>query len=145
MTDAIATAFTVAALAAVLLSSLVMASRPWGCSTSSESPVITCDWVTSRVIAAIWLLAALGVCVVSWKGWKLPLTIISLPLLAVSLISVIGVFSLAPAAFWLASAMWRWRPGRRSTIGLTTLASLLLLYLAMNGVVALLVLRSTPV
>jgi hypothetical protein len=122
-----------------------MASRPWGCSANSESPVVTCDWITSRVIAAGWLVAALVVCLVSWKRWKLPLAIISAPLLAISLISVIGVFSLAPAALWFGCALWLWAQGQRYSMAASGLASVVLVYLAATGVLALFALHSTPI
>jgi hypothetical protein len=145
MTGTIATIFGAAALAVVLLSVFVMASRPWGCSASSESPTITCDWVTSRVVAAFWLIAALGLCAISCKGWKLPLAMISVPLLAISLISVIGVFSLAPAALWLANALWLWAKDRQSFSVVAALASIVLVYLAATGVLALRALHSAPI
>jgi len=144
-TNVIAFVFGASALAAVLLSVYVMASRPWGCSANSESPVVTCDWVTSRVIAAVRLVAALALCLFSWKRWKLPLAVISAALLSVSLISVVGVFALAPAAFWFACALWLWAQGYRSSIVLSALASVLLLYLGATGVVALLALHSAPI
>jgi hypothetical protein len=143
-TNRLAFIFGTAAIAAVLLSVFVMASRPWGCSASSQSPLVTCDWVTSRVIAAFWLVAALAVCFVSWRRWKLPLAIISATLVAISLISVIGVFSLAPATLWLGCALWLWARGKGSSIVVSGLASVVLVYLAASGVSALLHLYSTP-
>lgn len=144
ITNFIAVVFGACALAAVLLSVFVMASRPWGCSASSETTGVTCDWVTSRVVAAVWLVAALVVCLIAVGRRTLPLAVISAPLLAVSLISVIGVFSLAPAAFWFVCALWQWAQGRRSSIVVSTLASIVLLYLGTTGLLALLALYSTP-
>jgi hypothetical protein len=145
-TDVIAFVFGAGALGALLLSVFVMASRPWGCSiTSDGSVVVTCDWVTSRVIAAVWLAAGLAVCLIVWKRRRLLLAIISTPLIAVSLISVIGVFTLAPAALWFACALWLWAQGHRLTIVLSGMASVVLLYLSTTGVLALLTLHSTPV
>src|ERR1700730_13202214 len=106
ITGMIALAFAVLALLAALLSVFVLGSRPWGCSASSSSLAVTCDWVTSRWVAGIWLITALGICVVSWKRWRLPLAAISLALIAAGLVSVIGAFALAPGAFWFACALW---------------------------------------
>jgi hypothetical protein len=96
------------------------------------------------VVAALWLVAAFVVCLIALRRWTLPLAVISAPLLAVSLISVIGVFSLAPAAFWLSCALWQWSQDRRPSIIVSTLASIVLLYVGTTGVIALLALYSTP-
>jgi hypothetical protein len=144
-TTAIAFVFGACALAAVLGSAFVMASRPWGCSANSYSPLVTCDWVTSRVNAALWLVANLAVCSFAWRRWNLPLAVISGLLIAVGIISVIGVFTMAPAAFWFACALWLWAHGRRWAIVLCALVSVMLIYLAATGVLALLALHSTPV
>ena len=80
------------------------------------------------MIAAVWLAAGLAVCLIAWQRWKLSLAIISAPLIAVSLISVIGVFAMAPAAFWFACALWLWTRGNRLAIVLSGLASLVLLF-----------------
>lgn len=144
-TNVIAFAFGVAALGAVLLSVFVMASRPWGCSANSESPVVSCDWITSRVIAIVWLAAGLAVCFVSWRRWNSLLALISAPLVAISLISVIGVFSLAPAALWFGCALWLWAHGQRSSMALSGLASVGLVYLSATGVLALFYLYSAPI
>jgi hypothetical protein len=132
-------------MAALLVSVFVMAARPWGCSFNSESPVVNCDWVTSRVVAAVWLAGGLAVCLAAFKGRKRPLAIVSAPLVVVSLVSVIGVFTMAPAALWLASALWLWAQGHRWAIVLSGLASTVLLYLSTIGVLALLNLHSTPI
>jgi len=144
-TNRIAFGFAAAALAAVLLSVFVMASRPWGCSAGSQSSAVTCDWTTSRVIAALFLIVAFGMTFVAWKRWTLPLAIVSAALLVVGFISVLGVFSLAPAALWFGCAMWSWSRGRRIRVVLSGLATVVLLYLAMNGVIASIVLYYTPV
>lgn len=145
ITNQIAIAWGGLALTAVLLSVFVMASRPWGCSAGNESTTVVCDWVTSRVIAVIWLTGGVAVCAISLKRRWLPLAVISLPMLAVSLISFFGVFALAPAAFWLASAFWGWAHGRRSSMVVSAVASVVLLYLAATGVIALLALHSAPI
>jgi hypothetical protein len=144
-TNIVASVFGAAALAAILLSVFVMASRPWGCSASSQSSAVTCDWTTSRVIAAVWLAAGLVVSLIAWKRWKLPLAITSAVLLVVGFVSVLGIFSLAPAALWFGCAMWLWAQGRRSRVVLSGVATIVLLYLAMNGVIALFVLYFTPI
>ena len=144
ITNLIAVVFGVCALAVVLLSVFVMASRPWGCSASGGTTGVSCDWVTSRVMAAVWLVVALVVCLIALRRWTLPLAVISAPLLAVSLISAIGVFSLAPAAFWFGCALWQWAQGRRTSIVVSTVVSVVLLYLGATGVLALLALYSTP-
>lgn len=107
--------------------------------------MVTCDWVTSRVIAAVWLVAALAVCFVSWKQWKLLLAIIATALLAISLISVIGVFSLGPATLWFACALWLWARGKRWSLVVSAGASVVLVYLAATAVLALFALYSTPI
>jgi hypothetical protein len=145
VSNTLAFCFGACAAGAVFLSVFVMASRPWSCSASSASSVVTCDWSTSRLIASVWLVGALSVCVIAWKRWKLPLAIISVPLLAVGLISVVGVFTLATAALWLACALWLWARDRRWSIVVAALASILLLGLAANGVRGLLALHSTPI
>jgi hypothetical protein len=144
-TNRIAFAFAGFALAAAALSVFVMASRPWGCSAGSQSSAVTCDWTTSRVIAALFVVAAFGLTFVAEKRWTLPLAIVSAVLLVVGFISVLGVFSLAPAALWFGSAMWLWAQGRRFRVVLSGLATIVLLYLAMNGVIASVVLYYTPV
>jgi hypothetical protein len=143
-TTTIAVVFGACALAALLMSVFVMASRPWGCSSTGDSSVVNCDWVTSRVVAGVWLVAGLAVSLVAFKRWTLPLAIISGVLIAVSLVSVVGVFTLAPAALWFACALWLRTRSHRSAIVLSGFASVVLLYLASNGVVALLYLNSTP-
>lgn len=144
-TNIVASAFAAAALVAVLLTAFVMASRPWGCSATSESPTVTCDWTTSRVIAGVWLLAGLVISLIAWKRWTLPLAILSPVLLAVGLVSVIGVYVLAPAALWFASALWLWAQGRQYRMVVSGVATIALLYLVMNGLIASLVLYFTPV
>jgi hypothetical protein len=144
-TSFIALVFAALALLAALLSVFVMASKPWGCSASSDSPAVTCDWVTSRWVAAIWLVAACAVCVISWKRWTSALAAISLPLLAASMISVFGVFTLAPAAFWLGCALWLWTRDRRAWIALSAVATVVLVSLGIFGVNALFYLAAVPV
>jgi hypothetical protein len=95
----LALVFGACAVAAVLLSVFVMASRPFGCSANSQSPVVTCDWVTSRVVAVVWLIAGLSLGLIALKRWYLALSILSGVLTAISLFSAVGVFTLAPAAF----------------------------------------------
>jgi hypothetical protein len=144
-TTLIALGFAALALLAALFSVFVMWSRPWGCSVSSQSPVVTCDWVTSRWLAAIWLVAALAICVISLRRWALPLAAISLPLIAFSVISVLGVFTLAPAALWLACALWLWSGNRRLWITLTAVASVPLLWFGIVGVMGLVYLAGAPI
>jgi hypothetical protein len=131
-------------MAALFLSALVMASRPWGCSSAGDAGVV-CDWVTSRVVAGVWLVAGLALSLAAFKRWTVPLAIISGVLIAVSLVSVLGVFTLAPAALWFACALWLRTRSHRSAIALSGFVSVVLLYLASNGVVALLYLHSTPI
>jgi hypothetical protein len=144
-TNIIALVFAACAVAALLLSVFVMASRPFGCSASSGSAIVNCDWVTSRVIAVVWLVAGLSPCLLAWKRWYLALAIVSGVLTAVSLISFLGIFTLAPAAFWFACALWLRTPGERSSLVWSGLSSAVLLYFATNGVRGLLVLYSTPI
>ncbi len=144
-TGFIALAFATLASASALFSVYVMASRPWGCSMSSGSTAVSCDWVTSRWVAAAWLVVAIGICVVSWKRWPLALAAISLPLIAVSLISFAGIFTLAPAAFWLGCALWRWSRDRRLWIAFSAVATVVLLYLGVFGVLALFYLAAAPI
>lgn len=144
-TSSIAVAFAVAALLAALLSVFVMVSRPWGCSMTSESPAVSCDWVTSRVFGAVWLVVALGISVISWKRWTVALAAISLPLLGFSMLSFLGVFTLAPAALWLGCALWQWSRDRRSWIVLSGLATVALLWFGIFGVLALYYLAIAPI
>jgi hypothetical protein len=144
-TNIIAFVFGAAALFAALLSVFVMASRPWGCSASSITSGVSCDWVTSRVIAALVLAVALVVSFVAWKRWKLPLAIIAAVLLVVGLVSVVGLYSLAPAALWFGCAMWLWAQGRRSRVVWSGLATIVLLYLAAGGALASFLLYFTPI
>jgi hypothetical protein len=136
-TRSIALVFAGLALLAAVLSVYVMASRPWGCSVSTTSPVVSCDWVTSRWVAAIWLVVALVICFVSLKRWAVALAVISVLLLSFSLISFAGVFTLAPAAFWLGCAFWLWSRDRRLLIALSALASVALVSFGMGGLLAL--------
>jgi hypothetical protein len=87
----------------------------------------------------------LGIVYVSWKRWKLPLLIVSVPLVAISLVSVIGVFLMAPAALWFGCALWLWSSGKRLSVVLTAIASILLIYLAASGVSASTHLYYTPI
>jgi hypothetical protein len=144
-TTLIASVFAALALLAAALSVFVMWSRPWGCSVSSQSPVVSCDWVTSRWLAAAWLVVALAICLVSWRRWALALAAVSVPLIAFSVISVIGVFTLAPAAFWLACALWLWSGNRRLWITLSAVASVPLLWFGIVGVMSLFYLAAAPV
>jgi len=97
------------------------------------------------VVAGVWLVAGLAVSLAAFKRWALPLAMISGVLIAVSLVSVVGVFTLAPAALWFACALWLRTQSHRTAIVLSGFASVVLLYLASNGVVALLYLHSTPI
>jgi hypothetical protein len=144
-TSFIALAFAVLALLTALLSVYVMVSRPWGCSTSSASPAVSCDWVTSRWVGAVWLIVALAISLVSWKRWSIALAVISLPLVAFSLLSVIGIFTLAPAALWLGCALWQWSRDRRLWIVVSALATVPLLWFGIFGVLALLYLATAPI
>jgi hypothetical protein len=144
-TRLLALVFGACAVAGVLLSVFVMASRPFGCSANSQSPVVTCDWVTSRVVAVVWLIAGLSLGLIALKRWYLALSILSGVLTAISLFSAVGVFTLAPAAFWFGCALWLRTLGERSAIVASGLASVVLLYLATNGVRGLLVLYTTPI
>ena len=143
-TSSIAWILAAAALVSALVSVYVMASRPWGCSISSSSPAVSCDWVTSRWVAAAWLTTALVISLVSWKRWTIALAAVSLPLLAFSMISFAGVFTLAPAALWLACALWLWSGERRLWIALSALATVVLLWLGIFGVLALYYLSAAP-
>ena len=145
LTRLIALAFAAIALLAALLSVFVMASRPWGCSISSGSTAVTCDWVTSRWLAAAWLIVTLGIGLVSLKRWGLALAAVSLVLVAFSLVSVLGVFTLAPAALWLGCALWLWSRDRGLWIALSALASVALVSLGVVGVLALYYLAVAPV
>jgi hypothetical protein len=91
------------------------------------------------------LVAALAICLISLRRWALPLAAISLPLIAFSVISVLGVFTLAPAAFWLACAFWLLSGNRRLWIALSALASVPLLWFGIVGVMSLFYLADTPI
>lgn len=144
-TRSIAFAFSVFALLAALLSVFVMISRPWGCSISGDSPTPSCDWVTSRWLGAAWLVVVLAISAVSWRRWTVALAVISLLLLGFSMISFLGVFTLAPAALWLGCALWQWSRDRRSWIVLSGLASVALLWFGIFGVLALYYLEIAPI
>jgi len=144
-TRSIAIAFGAVALLAALLSVFVMVSRPWGCSMSSGSPIVTCDWVTSRWFGGAWLGVALAIAVISWKRWPVALAAISLLLLGFSMLSIYGVFTLAPAALWLGCAMWQWSRDRRSWIVLSGLATVALVWFGIFGMVALYYLAIAPI
>lgn len=143
-TSLIALAFALLAMLAALFSVFVMGSRPWGCSMSSQSTTINCDWVTSRWVAAIWLVAALTIGVISFKQWALMLAAISIPLIAFSELSYAGLFTLAPAAFWLACALWLWSKDRRLFIALSAVASVALVTMGIFGVLGLVYLAAAP-
>ncbi|MEA2628678.1 MAG: hypothetical protein QOJ10_1138 [Chloroflexota bacterium] len=143
-TSLIALVFALLALLAALFSVFVMGSRPWGCSMSSQSTAISCDWVTSRWVAAIWLVAALVIGLISFKRWALALAAISIPLIAFSELSYAGLFTLAPAAFWLGCALWLWSRDRRLFIALSAVASVALVTMGVFGVLALYYLAASP-
>jgi hypothetical protein len=143
-TGLIALAFALFALGAALFSVFVMGSRPWGCSMSSQSTAVSCDWVTSRWVAAIWLVAALGIGLISFKRWALVLAVISIPLIAFSELSFAGLFTLAPAAFWLGCALWLWSRDRKLVIALSAVASVALVTMGVFGVLALYYLATSP-
>ena len=144
-TRTIAFAFAVVALLAALLSVFVMVSRPWGCSMTSESPTVSCDWVTSRWVGAAWLVVALAIAAISWKRWTVALAAISLLLLGFSMLSFFGVFTLAPAALWMGCALWQWSRDRRSWIVVSGLATVALLWFGIFGVLALYYLATAPI
>jgi hypothetical protein len=144
-TTLIALAFAALALMAAMFSVFVVWSRPWGCSVSSESPVVSCDWVTSRWLAVAWLVVALAITLISARRWALALAALSLPLIVFSVISALGVFTLAPAAFWLACALWLWSADRRLWITLSAVASVPLLWFGIVGVASLFYLASAPI
>ena len=144
-TNFIALAFGALALVAAVISVVVMASRPWGCSISSGSTAISCDWTTSRWVAAVWLVAAIGICTIAWKRWKIALAAISLALIAFSLISFAGIFTLAPAAFWFGCALWLGSRDRRLWIALSAVVTVALVWLGIFGVLALFYLAAAPI
>jgi hypothetical protein len=144
-TTIIALAFASLAILAALLSVFVMASRPWGCSVSSQSTAISCDWVTSKWVAAIWLVAALAISLISFKRWALALAVISIPLMAFSELSFAGLFTLAPAALWLACALWLWSRDRRLRIALSAIASVALVWVGISGVLGLVYLSTAAI
>jgi hypothetical protein len=96
-------------------------------------------------VAAGWLVAALAISLISWKRWPLALAAVSLPLLAFSLISIAGVFTLAPAAFWFGCALWLWSKERRLVIALSAVATVVLVPLGIVGLLALYYLAATPI
>ena len=112
---------------------------------SSGSHGVSCDWATSRWVGAVWLLAALVICLISWKRWTLALAATSVPLLAFSLISFVGIFTLAPAAFWFGCALWLWSRDSRIRIVLSALATVGLVTIGTTGVLALFYLAAAPV
>jgi hypothetical protein len=144
-TRTIALAFAALAFLAALFSVFVMISRPWGCSVSSASPAVSCDWVTSRWFGAVWLVAATGIAVISLKRWTIALAAISLPLVGFSLLSFAGVFTLAPAALWLGCALWQWSNDRRLWIVLSAVATVALVWFGIFGVLALFYLAAAPI
>jgi hypothetical protein len=144
-TSFIALAFAVLAFLTALLSVYVMVSRPWGCSTSSGSPAVSCDWATSRWVGAAWLVVVLAIALISWKRWWIALAAISVPLVAFSLLSVIGIFTLAPAALWLGCALWQGSRDRRLRIIVSALATVPLLWFGIFGVLALVYLAAAPI
>jgi hypothetical protein len=97
------------------------------------------------VVAVAWLIAGLSLGLLALKRWNLALAIISGVLTAISLITSLGVFTLAPAALWFGYALWVRTPGERTSIVASGLASAVLLYFAANGVRGLLLLYSTPI
>jgi hypothetical protein len=145
ITSFIALTFGALALLAALFSVYVMASRPWGCTTTTGSSVVSCDWVTSRWVAAVWLVAALAICLVSWKRWALALAALSLPLFVFSMISFAGLYTLAPAAFWFGCALWLGARDRRLWIAISALATVVLISLGVFGMLALLTLAAAPI
>jgi hypothetical protein len=144
-TSLIALAFAGLGLLAALFSVYVMATRPWGCSYSGSSTVASCDWVTSRWVAAVWLAFALGIGLISWKRWTVALAIVSMVLIGFSLISFAGVFTLAPSVFWFGCALWTWSRDRRLWIALTALATVGLVSLGVIGVLSLVYLVQAPI
>jgi hypothetical protein len=141
----VATGVSALALASGLLATFVIASRPWGCSATSGSGVVTCDWATSRQVALAFFVVAVAVSFIAWKGWGLLLAGIAFPLLALSLVSVLGAFSLSPAALWLSCAFWLLAQGRRGLLIACALASLVLLPLAVLGIARLMALYAAPI
>ena len=97
------------------------------------------------MVAAGGLVAALGMGVISWKRWRLALAAISLPLIAFSLISALGVFTLAPATFWFGSALWLSTRDSGPWIAASAVATVVLLTLAIFGVQALFYLATVPI
>ena len=144
-TGYIAIAFAALAFLVALFSVFVMMSRPWGCSVSSASAAESCDWVTSKWLGAAWLALALAISFISWKRWTIALAVISLPLIAFSLVSFAGIFTLAPAALWLGCALWQFSRGRRLWIVVSSLATVALLWFGIFGVLALLYLAAAPI
>jgi hypothetical protein len=66
-------------------------------------------------------------------------------LLGFSVLSFVGVFTLAPAALWLGCALWQWSRDRRSRIVLSGLATVPLLWFGIFGVLALFYLATAPI
>jgi hypothetical protein len=81
--------------------------------------------------------AALGIGLISFKRWRLALTVISLLLIAFSLISFAGIYTLAPAVFWFGCAIWLWAKDRRVWIALSALVTVALVSFGVTGVFAL--------
>jgi hypothetical protein len=96
-------------------------------------------------VAGAWLVVVLVIGLVSWKRWALPLAVISVPLLAFSLISFLGLFTLAPAAFWLGCALWLRSRDSRVWITLSAIASVALVVLGVIGLMGLFTLETAPV
>jgi hypothetical protein len=144
-TTYIAIAFALVAFLAAMFSVFVMLSRPWGCSVSSPSSAVSCDWVTSRWLGAAWLAVAVAISFISWKRWTVALAVISLPLVAFSFVSFAGIFTLAPAALWLGCALWQWSRGRRLWIVVSSVATVALLWFGIFGVLALFYLAAAPI
>jgi len=93
----------------------------------------------------VWLVAAIGICTIAWKRWKIALAAISLALIAFSLISFAGIFTLAPAAFWFGCALWLGSRDRRLWIALSAVVTVALVWLGIFGVLALFYLAAAPI
>jgi len=108
----------------------------WWCNaTGSVTGADNCDVTAFNALAALWLVAGLGVGVMTLKRWYLPVAIVASLLLAVSLTRslLIGGFYMAPAALWLGCAVWQWADDRLERVVMSSLLSAALVSWAFIG------------
>jgi len=137
LTRAFGLGFGSLALISLVQSVLKMVSYPyWWCNaTGSVTGADNCDVGAFNALAALWLVAGVGICVMTLKRWYQLVAIIASVFLVVSLTHtiLIGGFYLAPAALWLGSALWQWADDYPERFPISTILSALLLWWAFVG------------